>query len=81
MAQYQCLCRPLASRIGDSDLSWLVGSIVGGLTYLILAARRVRSETLETVEQQNGTKARSDDSNGSSDSGPVVGTASGGALT
>jgi len=72
---------PLASRIGDSDLSWLVGALVGGLTYLIFAARRVRSETLATVEQQNATEARSDASNGSSDSAPVVGTASGGALS
>ena len=35
---------PISSRTSGSDLSWLIGIVVGGLVYWVLASREVRRE-------------------------------------
>ena len=35
---------PISSRTSGSDLSWLIGIVVGGLVYWVLASREVRKE-------------------------------------
>jgi purine-cytosine permease-like protein len=48
---------PIASRIGPSDLSWLVGGVVGGLVYLVLARRSVEAEADASKEPLSDAKA------------------------
>ena len=39
---------PISSRTSGSDFSWLIGMVVGGLVYWVLAAREVRNEVSRT---------------------------------
>jgi hypothetical protein len=39
---------PISSRTGGSDLSWLIGMVVGGVVYAALSAASVRREQAGT---------------------------------
>ena len=47
---YSPYVSPLSSRIGGSDFSVFAGLLVGGVTYYLLARRKVRAEAVATQE-------------------------------
>src|SRR5439155_141400 len=53
ISAYPIYFGPITNRTGGSDLSWLMGLVVAGVTYYLLAHKQVREEGAMTPEHGN----------------------------